>query len=72
MAKIIKPTRAEKKIIDKRLRKQYPQMFEKNWAKSLKKKVKKEFKTARTSDIENKLRRAGLSEKEIARLRGKK
>ena len=35
-------------------------------------KKKTEFKTVRTSAIEKQLRRAGISEKEIKRLRGKK
>lgn len=75
--KIVKPTPAEQVIIDRRLRRKYPQMYKSNWVTDLKKKVKKEkekggFKTTRTKQIEKDLRGAGLTEKEIALLRGKK
>jgi hypothetical protein len=32
--KVVKPTAAEKKIIDRRLRRKYPQMFKPGWGKS--------------------------------------
>ena len=70
--RVVKPTPVEQKLIDVALRKQYPQMYKPSWAKTLKGKVQKEFKTARTIQIENQLRKSGLTEKEIARLRGKK
>jgi hypothetical protein len=37
-----------------------------------KKKKKESFKTKRTADIEKRLKKSGLSDKEIAKLRGKK
>ena len=49
-------SRAQYKRIQKRLRRQ---------------KGGKEFTTARTRDVSRQLRRAGLTEKEIAKLRGK-
>lgn len=70
--KIVKPTPAEQKIITRRLRKRYPQMYKENWAKRLKGRVKKEFKTERTKQVESRLTTAGVTPKEIARLRGKK
>ena len=88
--KIVKPTPTEQVIIDERLRKQYPQMYEPGWLKGTDKKLKtgvktlrtkrvrkkvktkKEFKTVRTKQIEDQLGKAGLTEKEIASLRGKK
>lgn len=56
--------------VSKRLRKRRSKKT--SWVKKLKKNVKKEFKTQRTKSAEAQLRRAGLTEKEIARLRGKK
>lgn len=70
--KIVKPTTAQKKVINVELRKQYPQMFTKSWVSMLKGKVKKEFKTARTLQIESQLHKAGISDKRILQLRGKK
>jgi len=89
MAKIVKPTSSEKAVIDKRLRKMYPQMYEPGWgnaalmkdlaktrarnvASAIKKKKKKPLTTIRTQAITNRLQQAGLSEAEIARLRGNK
>lgn len=58
-------TPSEFKIIQKRLGKR-------NWVSKLKKKVLKEFKTKRTIGIEKRLRSSGLTDKEIAKFRGKK
>lgn len=69
---VVKPTSAEQKIITRRLKKRYPQMYTKNWAQRLKGKVKKHFKTERTKQVESRLTRAGLTPAEIAKLRGKK
>ena len=38
----------------------------------IQKRLDKVFKTVRTSAVEKRLRKAGLTEKEIARLRGKR
>ena len=56
--KVVKPTSAEQKIIDKRLRKRYPQMYG--------------LKTTRTAAIEERLSKAGISSKTIKKLRGVK
>lgn len=77
--KIVKPTGLEQEIIDRRLKKQYPHMLEKSWVSKLKKKVRKELKerrnkalkTQRTKDVSGSLRKAGMTQKEIDRLRGK-
>lgn len=63
--KVVKPTLEERKKINRRLQKKYPQMFTENWAQRLKGRVRKELKTRQ-------LERAGLTEKEINRLKGKK
>ena len=70
--KVVKPDAAMRQRINKALYKQYPQMFTQNWADMLKGKVKKEFKTQRTLQIEKGLKRAGIGEKRIRQLRGKK
>lgn len=86
--KIVKPTPAEQVIIDRRLRKKYPQMYEPGWLKGfpektktgvkalrtgrVRKKKEVEFKTKRTSQVEDQLRGTGLSEADIKSLRGKK
>jgi hypothetical protein len=86
MAKIVKPTPSEEVVIDKRLRKMYPQMYEPGWgdaalmkdmaqarARATAKAIKKKKKpltTTRTKAITNRLEQAGLTEAEIKRLRG--
>ena len=73
MAGVVKPTKSEKKVITKRLKKKYPQMYKKDWIKRLKKNVKKELKsreTLRTKQYIQRLRGAGVSEKEIKKLTG--
>ena len=70
--KIVKPTSEEKVIIDRRLRKKYPQMYKSDWLPGSNKKTKDGVKTLRTKRIEQRLRNAGLTEKEIRKLRGKK
>ena len=69
MAKTVKPTAAEAKLIKKRLMKTYPQMFEGGKMKPgyAGKKLKK---TARTQAVETQLKNSGLSDDAIARLRG--
>ena len=73
-SKTARPTAAERKIVDRRLQKKYGHKYKvsEDWVPKLKKKVKKEFETARTKSITAQLREAGLTEKEIKRLRGKK
>lgn len=68
--RVVKPTATEQKIIDKRLRAKYPQMFEKVTQQRLDKVFKK--KTTKSVSTENALKAAGLTDKEIARLAGKK
>ncbi len=70
--KTVKPTPSEQAIIDRRLRRKYPQMFKPNWTTDLKKKVGVEFKTKRTKQVEDELRKSGLTEADIKRLRSKK
>jgi len=78
---IVKSTPTEQAVINQRLRKQYPQMFEPGWgvaAKTIAKAIKKgrqqisPIKTQKTTSIENQLRQAGLSDAEIKRLQGRK
>ena len=69
--KIVKPTPAEKVAIMIRLKRQYPQMFKPGWMK-IKKKKSKSFDTVRTKSISSRLRDAGISQKKIDQLRGKK
>ncbi len=66
--KIVKPTPAEKVVIMIRLKKMYPQMFKPGWMK----KKSKSFDTTRTKNISSRLRAAGISQKKIDQLRGKK
>jgi len=63
---------AEKYKVKARLKKKYPQMYDeagrpkKNWAKDLKKKVKrtlKGMKTKRTEQVEKALGKAGIKKK---------
>lgn len=68
--KIVKPTPAEKVVIMIRLKRKYPQMFKPGWTKKSKK--SKSFDTVRTKTISSQLRNAGMSQKTIDRLRGKK
>ncbi len=79
--KTARPTAAERKIVDRRLQKKYGHKYKvsEDWVPKLKKKVKatlrkekKKFETARTKSITAQLREAGLTDKEINRLRGKK
>jgi hypothetical protein len=86
--RVVKPTPAEQILIDKALMKQYPQMYEPGWgnakhmkifAKAIKKKrqdVKKQRNlkrySSRDADVEARLKHAGLSESEIAKLSRKK
>lgn len=65
--KIVKPTPAEKVVIMIRLKRMYPQMFKPGYIKK-----SKSFDTVRTRTISSRLRDAGISQKEIDRLRGKK
>jgi len=67
MAKTVKPTIMEKLLVKKRLRTKYPQMYKPGWGKS-----KKPLTTTRTKDITAQLKRSGLSDSDIAKLRGKK
>lgn len=84
MAKsVVKPTPQEQVIIDRRLRKMYPQMYSPGWGvpgaivaaakkkRKKKKRKKKELTTVRTQAISERLKQAGLSDSDIARLRGK-
>jgi len=75
MAKVVKPTAAEQRKIDARLKAKYPQMYDDNWPGRLKKKVKAELErqktSKRTKQVSSGLKAAGLSDKEIAKLRGK-
>jgi len=64
MAKTVKPTVMEKLLIKKRLQTKYPQMSKPGWGKTL--------TTTRTKDITNQLKKSGLSDSDIAKLRGKK
>lgn len=66
MAKSVKPTLVEKLVIQKRLKTKYPQMFKKGWGKP-KPKIKK-----RTDQITDQLRKAGISQSQIDRMKGKK
>ena len=69
MAKLVKPTLVEKLIVQKRLQAKYPQMFKKGWGK---KKAKKPLTTQRHSDISSQLRKAGIDQATIDRMRGRK
>lgn len=71
--KIAKPNQQEKRRIKSALKKKYPDMANKTgaWVEGFKKKVKKELKTERTKNIEAQLRKSGMSDDEIRRLRGK-
>ena len=62
--KITKPTVAEKALMVVRLRGKYPQMFKPGWGKKLRNK--------RTSDISSRLRKAGIDQATIDRMRKKK
>ncbi|MHC4867691.1 MAG: hypothetical protein ACYTEX_26775 [Planctomycetota bacterium] len=86
--KIAKPTIAQQMIINKRLRAKYPQMFKVGWGESKSSKAdvwggsksskadvptkKKDGDTIRTKSIMAQLRKAGLSDEAISRLRGRK
>jgi len=74
--KLEKATPFQKMIIERRLRVKYPQMYKKSWVTDLKGRVKTQLKkdkaTKRTKSVSGRLRGAGLTEKEIAKLRGKK
>lgn len=70
--KIVKPTAAEKVAIIIRLKKKYPQMYQPGWWGKKKPKKSKSLDTTRTKAISARLREAGVSQKEIDRLRGKK
>lgn len=63
--KTVKPTASEKRVVQKRLKKKYPQMAQISWGKPKKKTTK------RTKKVSGQLTKAGLTEKEIAKLRGK-
>lgn len=81
MAKVVKPTPKEWVEVKKRLFKKYPQMRS-WWKKSLTKAQRelerrtseriKAIKTKRTRRTESRLKTAGLSEADIARLQGRK
>ena len=62
--KTVKPTANEKQLIQKRLKKKYPQMAQAGWGKP--KKV-----TKRTKQVSGQLAKAGLTKEEIAKLRKK-
>jgi hypothetical protein len=74
--KVLKKAK-EKVTVERRLRRKYPQMYEKdwgkkeNWAQKLKGKVKSAFKSTRTKATERGLKKAGITKKERAKL-GKK
>ena len=84
--KIVRPTASEKKLVKKRMLKKYgPKRIYKvkeDWATKLKRKVKavfsrekaakKDFQTLRTSDVSERLRKSGMPERYIKKLRGKK
>jgi len=83
--KIVKPTIREQITISRRLREKYPPRKpekKEDWVSRLKGRVKAVFakdkakaakaRTIRTKATSDRLRKAGLTEKEIARLRGKK
>lgn len=65
--------RAKAQVNTKRM---YPRMFEEGWGKPAKRKAdiaadKKDFTTARTEAVTEKLKTAGLTDEEIKKLRGK-
>ena len=64
-SKVVSPTSGEQRIIDKRLRRKYPQMYADDWPGRLKKKVQKELKAKSQKADYKRL------EREIARLQGK-
>lgn len=76
-----KPTMKQKIIAARRVRRKYPRMSDKdwgkekdkpNWAQRLKGKVRKFLKTTgRTKVIKKDLKKAGVSRKEVKKLRGK-
>jgi len=79
MAKPVKPTSKENIEIQRRLRERYPHMGTENWVSKLKKKVRKQVragdlvkkgKTLRTRKQIDKMRRSGLTEREIRTLTG--
>lgn len=65
--KVVKPTPAEKVAIMIRLKKKYPQMYKPGYTKK-----SKSFDTVRTKSISSRLRDAGIDQKTIDRMRGKK
>jgi len=65
MAKVVKPTVMEKLLVKKRLQAKYPQMYKPGWGKG-------RNANKRTGQIATRLRAAGLSDSDIAKLRGKK
>lgn len=65
MAKTVKANPVEKLLVQKRLRAKYPQMYKKGWGKTKK-------NPKRTEQITSQLRKAGLSESDIAKLKGKR
>lgn len=64
MAKAVKANPVEKMLVQKRLKVKYSSMSQPGWGKSL--------TPNRTSQISSQLKKAGLGESDIARLRGKK
>jgi len=64
MAKVVKPTAMEKLLVKKRLQTKYPQMYKPGWGKTL--------TPSRTDDITSRLKKAGLSDSDIAKFRTKK
>jgi len=69
--KPVKATPAEQKIVNRRMRKKYPQMFD-SMGQLKKSYGGKGITTARTEAVQTKLKGAGLSDAAIARLRGTK
>lgn len=58
------------------MKRMYPKMYEEGWGKPAKRESggapkKKDFDTARTEAVTTKLKAAGLTDEEIAKLRGK-
>lgn len=61
--KLEKPTKAQQKIIDKRLFKKYPHMASEAWINALSKKVRKELKARRETEAQKTVRDMGGSAK---------
>ncbi len=67
---MVKPTGWEQSQIDKKLKEKHPHMMSESWAKSLKKKVRKQLKRVRRTPS-YRFGKSGLSRKEVERMGGK-